>query len=331
MKSNWLWFLLLLIFSCTDREERNRKQEAPAEVPAKDRPMIKAPEFNADSAFYFVKKQVDFGPRVPNTKAHEQCAAFLIATFKKYNLIVDVQEGEVKAFNGDVLRIKNIMASVNPEIQPRVLITAHWDTRPFADQDTERQSQPIDGANDGASGVGVILELARVLSTEKPGIGVDLLLFDAEDYGQPEGTMYAQQKDSYCLGSQFWAKNKKPDYQPQYAINLDMVGAKNAKFTMEGTSMQNAPTVVRKVWDTANKIGYSSYFVYRETEPITDDHLYINYLAKIPAIDIIEYDESTPSNFSSTWHTHRDKLDVIDKSTLKAVGQTLLQVIFNEK
>ncbi len=313
--------LIALMISCAEPEDKKKTEE----LPAMTKPDIPAPDFNADSAYLFIQQQVNFGPRVPNTAAHDSCAEFLIRKLKSYTTDIIIQEGKVTAYNGDKLNIKNIIARFNPEINNRILLCAHWDTRPFADQDKERPNQPFDGANDGASGVGVLLEIARHLDIIKPFIGVDIIFFDAEDYGN------SNTRDSYCLGTQYWAENPPiPNYYPKYGILLDMVGAARATFTMEGYSMQYAPSVVKKVWDTAAKLGYSDYFRYKKTNSMTDDHLYINTMANIPCIDILQYDPSTRSTFGSYWHTHDDNMDIIDENTLKAVGQTLLEVIYSE-
>jgi Zn-dependent M28 family amino/carboxypeptidase len=296
--------------------------------------MQPAPVFNADTAYYFIEKQVAFGPRVPNTEAHRRCGDFLTATLKRYGFQTIEQYFDAVAYNGTILKSRNIIGSFNPEARKRILLMAHWDTRPFADQDKERSNEPILGANDGGSGVGVLLEVARILATDSlrlEQIGIDIIFFDSEDYGQPEDDQrIAFKPDSWCLGSQYWAKNKHvPNYSAFYGILLDMVGAKGARFYQEGNSMEFAPSIVKKVWDTAHQIGFGSYFIYQRTGPITDDHLYVNQLAGIPSIDIIQY--SPNSGFGDFWHTHNDTMEVIDPNTLKAVGQTLLQVLFNEQ
>lgn len=327
-----LTYYLLLITSCLIISSCQNDAVKPPHVDAPVDPskIVPTPDFNADSAFHFVKKQVEFGPRVPNTQAHANCADYLTAKLKSYKADVIVQQGEAKAFDGKVLKMKNIIAQWSPEKQNRIMLCAHWDTRPFADQDKTDINKPIDGANDGGSGVGVLLEIARQLSILQPNIGIDIILFDAEDYGQPEGGIQKEQAHTYCLGSQYWASNlHKEGYLPRFAVLLDMVGASNATFTMEGVSMEYAPFAVKKVWDSAAKSGYSSYFLYEKTNPITDDHYYINTIAEIPAIDIIQYDPATKYHFAPVWHTHRDNLENIDPKTLKAVGQTLLETVYS--
>ena len=291
-----------------------------------------SPDFNADSAYAFVQKQVDFGPRIPGTQAHARCAEYLQQKLKSYGAQVFVQTGKIQTYDKKTFDLKNIIAAFSPEKTKRILISAHWDTRPFSDQDPDGVRKPFDGANDGGSGVGVILEMARQIQQKKPDVGVDFILWDLEDYGQPDdGGGFPQQEDTYCLGSQYWAKNPPvKGYSPMYAINLDMVGGLNAQFAIEGYSEEYASDVVKKVWDTANSIGYSSYFVYKTGNPIYDDHLFINK-AGIPAIDIIHHDETTPGGFYIHWHTQKDNMDGIDKNVLKATGQTVLEVIFKEK
>lgn len=296
--------------------------------PVGDKPTTKvviAPEFNADSAYTYVDKQVAFGPRVPNTKGHTDCAQYLINKLKTFTDTVIVQRGQVTAPGGRTLNIANIIGRLYPENATRVLLVAHWDTRHIADQDTERKTEPILGANDGASGVGVLIEIARIIHAKNPGIGVDIFFTDAEDQG------ISEVNDSYCLGTQYWATNPPiPFYKPQYAILLDMVGGKGATFWKEEGSVVNAGFVVDKVWAKANELGYGSLFVNNTRQAIIDDHYYINGMTDIPAIDIIQYDATTDGKFPNHWHTHKDDMSVIDKATLKAVGQTLLGVIYNE-
>jgi Zn-dependent M28 family amino/carboxypeptidase len=248
---------------------------------------------------------------------------------KELGAKVVVQEFESTAYDGKKLKLRNIVGSYNPGAANRVLLASHWDTRPFADKDANNPTTPADGANDGASGVGVLLELGRVLqnSQSNPGVGVDIIFFDGEDYGDANGGS----EESWCLGSQYWATHKhEPGYRANFGILLDMVGAKGAKFAVEGYSQQFAPEVVNMVWKTANQIGYSDYFVYAQNSGITDDHVYMTK-GGVPSIDIIEFDPTSPDGtFGKYHHRHTDNMDIIDRNTLKAVGQTVVQVIYNQ-
>ena len=323
----------LLIASCGEDKPKSTPGTAPTPPPPPPPFEAIAPEFNADSAYAFIEKQVAFGPRVPNTESWAKCADYLENQLKAYDFEVTVQEGKVTTYNGLELDMRNIIGRFNPEIKNRILLFAHWDTRPYADKDSQRQNVPIDGANDGGSGVGVILEIARVLKTveKKPTVGLDVIFFDVEDYGQPVGTTFKDKPETYCLGSQYWAANPPiPDFNPKYGILLDMVGAANAKFTYEGISLRFAGELMGKVWRIGNKLGYGDYFLAQNMGfEVQDDHLYVNQIANIPSIDIIEFHPPTRS-FGPYHHTHKDNMDVIDKSTLKAVGQTLLEVLFRE-
>ena len=325
MKHLLIALLTLILIGCTS--------DPKVKIAKNPKKKVEAPIFNQDSAYNFIANQVAFGPRVPNTKGHIACGDYLIETLKSYCDTVIVQEAQLTAFDGNVLNSKNIIASFKPKRAKRIMLCAHWDTRPFADQDTEDTNKAIDGANDGASGVGVLLEIARQFSLKKPNIGVDIILFDAEDYGQPAVSDYPRMEHSYCLGSQYWATHlHKSNYFAKFGILLDMVGGKNAVFTQELASLTFAPKVLNKVWNTAAELGYGNFFQFKKTNLIIDDHLYINNLAqgRVPTIDIIEYNEVTESHFYEHWHTHKDKLENIDKNTLKAVGQTVLQVVYNE-
>ena len=325
MKHLYLVLLSLSLIACTSEPKIKTRTSTTKTV--------EVPVFDEDSAYNFIAKQVSFGPRVPNTAGHIACADYLIETLKSYCDTVIVQEAELIAFDGNVLNSKNIIASFKPKRAKRIMLCAHWDTRPFADQDEKRREEAIDGANDGGSGVGVLLEIARQFSLKKPDIGVDIILFDSEDYGQPSNSDYPRMEHSYCLGSQYWATHlHKSNYFAKYGILLDMVGGKNAVFTQELASATFAPKVLKKVWNAAAKLGYGNTFQFKKTSLIIDDHLYINNLAegRVPTIDIIEYNEATESHFYEHWHTHEDNLENIDKSTLKAVGQTVLHVVYHE-
>lgn len=326
-------FFLLGMFMSHCSEKSRHEQESTSDLPEK--PVI-VPEFNADSAYTFIAKQIAFGPRVPNTPAHQACGDYLINKLKSYGMIVETQEFDAPAYDGKHLHLRNIIASYRPEAQKRIMLAAHWDTRPVADRDSVNTQQPIEGANDGGSGVGVLLEIARQLQqADSLNVGVDLFLFDGEDYGEPENYQSAvsesQQKVWWCLGSQYWAKNKhKQNYIAYYGILLDMVGAKNATFYQEEVSRRNAGIVNKKVWDAAHKLGYGQYFIYQNSPEILDDHVYVNYEAGIPMIDIIEYEPGGEGYFASYHHTHADNMDIISRETLKAVGQTVLYAVYHE-
>jgi glutaminyl-peptide cyclotransferase len=318
----------ILISSCSGSAS-DKSPEAAKPEPSNSKP-VQTPEFNSDSAYQYVKQQVLFGPRVPESKAHEKCADWYISKFKSYGLTVTVQEGVVVNYLGKSLKIKNIQASLHPENKSRIVLFDHWDTRSVADQDTEKPNEPGDGADDGASGAGVLIELARDFQKASPAMGVDLMLLDAEDTGQPDNVAAKERKeDAWCLGTQYWAKHLPTSYLPRFGILLDMVGAKNAQFPMEGHSLHYAEDIVKKVWGAANDLGYSNLFLYEQGGTITDDHYYVNSVAHIPTIDILNWDPKK-SEFGFYHHKHSDNMDIIDKTTLKAVGQTLLQVLYTE-
>lgn len=313
---------LILFASCRNQTEQTTDTSATKTVDVKKVPV---PDFNADSAYAYIKAQVDFGPRVPGTSSHAKCADYLVAKLKSYGLETIVQRGTVQTFDKKQFTLKNIISSFKPEAQSRILICSHWDTRPFADEDTKDKDKPIDGANDGASGVGLALEIARQVSTIQPNIGIDIIFFDIEDYGT------SGNNESWCLGSQYWAKNlHKTNYYANFGVLLDMVGGPNAIFPKESKSVEQASAAVDKVWKAASNIGYGNYFSSQTKEFVgVDDHIYVNQ-AGIPCIDIIEYNQAT-GGFGDYHHTHKDNMSLIDKNTLKAVGQTLLEVIYNEK
>ena len=311
----------------------------PGTVPVTEKPaLVPAPLFDADSAYGYVAKQVSFGPRVPGTPAHKACADWMVATLERFGAdTVYQQTGTVTAFNGQPVPLRNIIASWSPEKKERLLLLAHYDTRPFADHDDERKNEPIDGANDGGSGVAVWLEVARHIKAQQPALGIDIFFTDVEDMGAPsEGVMGARQDDSsidtWCLGSRYWAKNPHvKDYRARYGILLDMCGSIDAKFPREGISMKIAPQVVGKIWKAAAATGHGARFL-SETKNYVgiDDHLVVNMETGIPVADVIAWDESSGA-FPKTWHTHDDDLANISKESLQAVGATVTQVIWAER
>lgn len=293
------------------------------------------PTFCADSAYAFCAKQCSFGPRLMNTEAHDKCGEWIMKQFASYGMKVEAQDAELKAWDGTMLRSRNIWARFRPELTTRVLLCAHWDCRPWADNDPDSTNwrKPVMGANDGASGVAVMLELARIISNDSTlNIGVDFVCFDAEDYGVPQWSSAPDSQDSWALGAQYWAEHQPQGYEARYGVLLDMVGGEGAKFYQESVSKQYAAEIVNKVWHTASQIGYGSYFPMQEGGMITDDHVPVNEKAGIACIDIIPfYPDCQQSSFGPTWHTINDTMEHIDRATLKAVGQTMVQVLYSEK
>jgi len=262
--------LALLLMACPSHDQQPNK---PGPEKSTESLRQSPVPFNADSTFDYIEKQVAYGPRVPGTKAHEACAKYLETKLRQYVQDVTVQTGDVKAYDGTILHIKNIIGVVHPEKHKKILICAHWDSRPWADEDSVDKKKPIDAANDAASGIAIMLEMARELQNRNPDIGVVLLMQDAEDYGV-EGN-----SDSYALGAQYWAKSlDKTKLIADYGILLDMVGAKDARFLQEEYSLKYANDVVVKVWNQAQLSGASNYFINNHTGAITDDHVPINEL-----------------------------------------------------
>lgn len=286
------------------------------------------PSFSADSAYQFIQQQVDLGPRVPNTYGHSETRKFLEAKFREYagSNAVFAQEFTSESYSGTDLQMANIIAAFNLQASDRIMICAHWDTRPRADEDTIRTAEYIAGADDGGSGVGVILELARIFSDNPPPIGVDLVLFDGEDYGT-QGDL-----KNYFLGSRYWAQNPPvPGYKPRFGILLDMVGASEAQFPKESYSLNYAPNLVDEVWQIAADKGYADLFPDEEGAGVLDDHYIINQYTDIPVINIINHTAGSDGNivFGDHWHTHRDDMPIIGKQTLQAVGDVMLELIYN--
>ncbi|MBQ7419842.1 MAG: M28 family peptidase [Prevotella sp.] len=306
---------------------------------AEQQPVVSI-QFDADSAYQFCAAQCQFGPRTMNSEAHEQCGRWIAQKFQQYGYQVEQQHADLKGYDGTLLKSTNIIAKQSIANSQRILVCAHWDSRPWADNDPDSTNwrKPVMAANDGASGVAVMLELARLIQQhDSLNIAVDFICFDAEDWGIPQWDTTGDGTDSWALGAQYWAQeysqqqdaNSQQPYQ--YAILLDMVGGQGAKFYQESFSLQKANQVVEKVWRAASAAGYGSFFPMKEGGAITDDHLPVNDTAMIPCIDIINhYPDCPQGSFGPTWHTVYDDMQHIDKNTLQAVGQTLLQVIYNE-
>jgi len=291
-------------------------------------PRIPGPEFNADSAYAFTKAQVDFGPRVPGSPEHEKCAAWLKMKMESFGMTVTVQNSPATLYTGKTFTMSNIFSQYKPERTDRILLVAHWDSRHIADRDpdTTYRNKPIDGASDGASGVAVLLEIARIITEKDPNIGVDFLMVDAEDTGMPGGD-----ENTWCLGSQYWSQTVKPEYAKtvHFGILLDMVGGRGAIFPREGTSVRFAANAVEKVWSAAQNLGYGAYFVNSVTGETVDDNRFIIQNAGIPCIDIVHYDPAE-QDYGPYHHRHTDNMDIIDVASLDAVGNVLVDVIYNE-
>lgn len=328
---------MVLLWSCGNSEQPVPPTPTPTAAPVTS-VVVEVPEFSADSAMYFVEQQVAFGPRVPGTKEHLACRDWLVSRMSSYagSENVRIQQGRGKLFNGNAIDLYNIIVSLNPTASRRILLMAHWDTRLFADHDPDsgKREQPVLGANDGGSGVAVLMEIARLLGQQSlQHVGVDIILVDAEDQGTPDNLGYRQGGDSYltwCLGSQYWSRNRhRSDATYQFGILLDMVGAANAVFPKEGYSRQYAPRITDRIWRQAATMGYSNYFLNQPGKPILDDHYFVNTIANIPMVDIIHYD-AVSGQFGETWHTHDDNLEVIDRAVMMAVGRVVLYILLEE-
>lgn len=325
--------LALLAIGCKDTKPTGTEYVSPA------------PTFNEDSAFLYVAEQCAFGPRVMNTTAHDSCGEYIAQKFQAFGATVTDQYADSKLYNGTPIKMRNIIASFNPDAPVRILITGHWDSRPWADHDSDESKlhQPIDGANDGGSSVGVMLELARQLHHDivtrddsslfalRPTLGIDFICWDAEDCGTPAfDDTDGSTTSTWCLGSQYWSGQRHTEgYTARYGINLDMVGNDKTVFHREQYSMLYAPSIVDKVWAAAHRIGYDKYFSYDEGGAVIDDHVHVNR-GGIPCIDVVGSDTRSGS-FPATWHTTNDNIQHISKETLKAVGQTMLEVIWTEQ
>ena len=297
--------------------------------------------FQADSAYQFCEQQCQFGPRTMNSQAHDACGQWIARKFGSYGLEVIEQRATLTGYDGTQLQSNNIIAQYRPEQQDRVLICAHWDSRPWADNDPDEANwhTPVMAANDGASGVAVMLEVARVLAADtaqhsalNAQLGIDFICFDAEDWGTPQWSDLPDNSESWALGAQYWSAHPhREGYKARYGILLDMVGGQGARFHRELYSKRYARQVVSRVWQAAEVAGYSGYFPQQDGSMITDDHVPVNQVAGIPCIDIIPfYPDCETSSFGPTWHTVSDDMQHIDRGTLKAVGQTLVQLLLSE-
>ena len=317
MKFRYFLSLLFFVFLFSCKPDDGKK------VP-QENIKVKIPAFSGQAAYDLVKAQVDMGTRNPGSEASKKAIKWMQSHLKSSGWKTSLQTFKTALYTGEQVDGTNIIARYNPHVKERVLLCAHWDSRMIADKDSVRIDEPIPGANDGASGVAVLLEIARTISKNPIPMGVDIVLFDLEDQGDDGG----KDEYSWCLGSQYWAAHL-PDkpYEVKYGILLDMVGAKGAKFPKAGYSMNYAPEVVNKVWGIAKLLNKDNYFVNEEIGGITDDHRFIIQYARFPVIDIIHYEND---KFMAEHHTHADGIDIIDKNTLGAVGQVVLATVYKE-
>lgn len=313
---------------------------------AADSAQLVGPTFCADSAFKYCDVQCSFGPRTMNSEAHDKCEAWIIEKFKQFGATVTTQKADLEGWDGKKLHSTNIIASINPDATRRVIICAHWDCRPWADNDPDSTNwkKPVLAANDAASGVGVMLELCRIInaadSTHKLEVGVDFVCFDAEDYGAPDWSGLEDAENTWALGAQYFAnKYMETGVTSAYGkaaevtggILLDMVGGQGAKFCREQLSEHYAKSIVDDVWRAAYDAGFSAFFVNDKGGAITDDHKPLNEVG-LPTIDIIPYyADCEASVFGPTWHTVNDDMQHLDKNVLGAVGQTLVQYLYTRK
>lgn len=324
------WLILSTAWVACKQEPAKSSSSTTVETP------FNVPSFNDDTAYAYIATQVAFGPRQPNSAGAESCRKWISQTLEKFGLQVIFQPFEAKGYTGTLYKGVNIIGSFRPELHRRIMFSAHYDTRFMAeeDQDAAKQKQPILGADDGASGVAVLLELARVLSANPPEVGIDFVFFDLEDQGERNGSDIK----SWCLGAQHWSRTPHAMIaRPKYGILLDMVGARNARFLVEDVRNTYSPDLAAritalyiKVWKAAQSLGKSNYFADGSVSGIIDDHYFVNSIAGIPTIDIINKPPDTNTGFPAHWHTHADDLGIIDKRTLKAVGTVMLNVIFQE-
>ena len=275
-------------------------------------------QFDKNRAYDYLKKQCEFGPRFPGSSGHIPTRDYLVNELKQFTNNVRTQGfSAVNFMENKRARGFNIIASFKKG-SPKLLLCAHWDSRPLADQDPEKEnrSKPILGANDGASGVAVLLEIAQILKNQPPPVPVDIVLFDAEDMGRESHS------NEFSQGSRFFAKNLAHDYKPNAAILLDLVGDKDLQLYIEENSNEFAPQLVKQVWNIAKQLNIPE-FINEPRYAVTDDHLPLIDVG-IPAIDIIDFDYPH-------WHTIEDTPDKCSPESLEKVGQVVLKFVYQQR
>jgi Zn-dependent M28 family amino/carboxypeptidase len=322
MKNLFSLLILLIFIGCNKKEEVPKSQRFGYQIVSGQN----IPDFNAQNALTYIEKQLEFGPRNPNSPGHREAMLYLHTELSKFADTSFIQKFSYPGYNNERLELGNIIASFNPSNPNRILLCAHWDTRPRADKDKDelKRHLPILGANDGASGVAVLLELANVLKKNKVDYGIDIVFFDAEDYGI-EGDLL-----NYAIGSKYFAQNRPAYIKPLFGILLDMVGDKNALFKREPNSMRFAPDIVDLVWKIAFQIGASS-FSNQISSPIYNDHVPLGEVG-MKVINVIDADlvgAENPQPERNYWHTHNDTIENISPKTLGGVGRVVLHLIYS--
>jgi hypothetical protein len=275
-------------------------------------------EFDGQAAFGYIEKQIGWGPRIPGTKAHQQMATWLDSVLRQRADTLVVQSWKHVTVKGDTLPLQNFLARFNPSAEKRILFLAHWDSRPRADSPVSRDStKPVLGANDGGSGVALLLGVADVLKRAPPAIGIDLLFVDGEDYGD-----FTEAPNDVLIGSRYYGAHQVTGPKPLYAVLFDLIADKDLQIYQEGNSLVGAPEVVELVWDTAKDLGYGGYFVASPRHTLIDDHLELQK-AGIRAIDVVDFDY--PS-----WHTQYDTIDKVSSASLQVVGDVAMALVRRE-
>jgi len=278
---------------------------------------LQRPAFDGARALEYVEAQLAFGPRVPNTEGHRRAGDWIEAQLRARADTVEVQEFQHVTADGDTLRLRNFVGKFLPDARDRVLYVAHWDTRPHADQSANlgQQRLPVPGANDGASGVALLLAVADALRETPPAYGIDLVLVDGEDFGD----FSADGRPDVLLGSRHYASTLDADRLPLFAVVWDMIGDRDLQIYREGYSLAEAPEIVDRVWRTADELGHGRIFLANPVRSVVDDHIPLQERG-VRAIDVIDFDYPP-------WHTTDDTLDKVSAESLQVVGEVALALI----
>ncbi|MFZ1731931.1 MAG: M28 family peptidase [Bacteroidota bacterium] len=315
-----LLLLSILFAGCGSKEDQGSTMKSLFTPP------VSSPAFDAQRCFSLLEQQVAFGPRVPNSAAHARCLDFFIHFFDSLGVAVEQQTFDITGHQGEMLQLTNVIARFRPTAKERILLAAHWDSRPFADmeKDPDRALKPIPGANDGASGVAVLMHIAEIINANPPGTGVDIVLFDGEDYGT-EGD-----ESMFCLGAKYYAASLESTAGTSFGILLDLVGDRDAVFPKEGLSRQYAGDIQDMIWGEAARLGLTRFSAQSHSS-IIDDHIPLNTVAGIKTVDIIDaalvgHDKSSPRR--QYWHTLGDTPEQCGPAALGDVGKLLLSIIY---